>query len=41
MGRFKKGTAKRTVLLSKDVKYLSENTQFNKEHIQEWHEVIT
>ena len=39
MGRFKKGGAKRTVLQQADVKYLAENTMFNKENIVEWHEV--
>ena len=39
MGRFKKSKATRTVLLSEDVKYLAENTQFNKDNIMEWHQV--
>ena len=39
MGRFKKSKATRTVLLTDDVKYLAENTQFNKENIMEWHQV--
>jgi hypothetical protein len=33
MGRFKKSKATRTVLLAEDVKYLAENTQFNKDNI--------
>ena len=39
MGRFKKGSTKRTVLLPEDVKFLTENTNFSTDHIEEWHEV--
>jgi hypothetical protein len=39
MVRFKKSKATRTVLLSENVKYLAENTQFNKDNIMEWHQV--
>ena len=39
MGRFKKSKARRTVLRADDVKYLAENTQFNKENVMEWQQV--